>query len=219
MARRAYCIPCGRERRDVEAVGVVDGDPVCAAHAGLMAKGIEVVPDVSRDVSAAPHVRSGAGGYTRELTMAAESLSCFGTTREARECRHPECTRILANSNTSGVCSTHFCWGRTKAGGALGVRIAAVSVPDNSSQCRHPDCDKRLKSNNRRGVCTDHGPWGHRNPVDGPQLQDGTKCRHPECESRLRGIVRLRSTVCVEHYTWSRSHPLNPRLPKLRRAA
>jgi hypothetical protein len=273
MARREFCIPCGRERRDVEAVTVVDGDPMCKAHAGLAAKGIELVPDVSRDVSAAPHIYQSARSYTRELHIAEESRSCFGTTREIRQCRHPECIEVLAAINTSGTCSKHAHWGLTKAGAAAEAPIA-VSQPSNDrtrcrkpdcgrtlasrncsgvcgdhsmwgrrhpapgaavnvaaaqarekETCRHPECGKVLQPSNRTGVCFDHKVWGQRNPVASEALQDGTKCRHPECEKTLRGIVRLRSTVCVEHYTWSRKHPLNPRLPRapklprLRRAA
>lgn len=30
MARHSYCMPCGEKRIDVDAVVVIDGDPICA---------------------------------------------------------------------------------------------------------------------------------------------------------------------------------------------
>jgi hypothetical protein len=37
MGRLGWCVPCGEERRDVEATQMVDGDPLCAMHARIAA--------------------------------------------------------------------------------------------------------------------------------------------------------------------------------------
>ncbi len=38
MGRLGYCVPCGEDRNPVDATVMVDGDPMCQAHAGAAAR-------------------------------------------------------------------------------------------------------------------------------------------------------------------------------------
>lgn len=39
MAKLGFCIPCGEDRKDVDATLVIDGEPMCNAHAAMAQKG------------------------------------------------------------------------------------------------------------------------------------------------------------------------------------
>ncbi len=69
MARNQYCIPCGELGRDVNAVVVIDGDPMCASHALTASRSsvdaaAETIGNTETSVSALPDLepcRRGCG--------------------------------------------------------------------------------------------------------------------------------------------------------------